>query len=241
MDLEMINEDIKTIIEQATINIMDADNNPRGRGVLVPGGLILTAGHCLNIETTGELALGNYHIETLQAKTFDSSNNLLTLKAMPAMIDPVTDIAALKKLDEQDFFEEAEQFEEFCENTKPVPLNNGGFDFEIEGYQTIAGDDFPIYKPFDVFVYTHEGFWIAGKAKLDQFQDIRFTLGVSWGGQIKGGTSGSPIVNKKGELIGIVSHVKDAESHDIDGFMDDFIFLLEQCLPKRIWHQITKK
>jgi hypothetical protein len=235
----MINEDIKTIIEQATINIMDADNNPRGRCVLVPGGLILTAGHCLNIKTTGELALGDYHIETLQAKTFDSSNNLLTLKAAPAMIEPVTDIAALEKLDEQAFFEEAEQFEEFCENTKPVPLFNDGF--EIEGYQNLAGGDFPIYKPFDVFVYTHEGFWIAGKAKLCPFQDIPFTLWVSWGGQIKGGTSGSPIVNNKGELIGIVSHAKDAESHDIDGFMGDCIFLLEQCLPKRIWQQITKE
>jgi hypothetical protein len=106
------------------------------------------------------------------------------LKVGPLAVEPVSDIGAL---DGQTFFEEHEQFEEFCEHTKPVRL---------------WLDDFQLFKPFPLYI-GHKG-WVRGSAQ--QCRRDAESLWVEASAPIEGGTSGSPVVAKSGKLVAIVSH-----------------------------------
>ena len=102
------------------------------------------------------------------------------------------DIAALGEVDAQDFpgefIENIENFHIFCEKTIPV---------RIAKYSLKEQDEFSIY------VFSHTGEWIQGKAKT-WFSPIPM-FWAEWEKNIEGGTSGSPIVNDDGELVGIMS------------------------------------
>ena len=78
-----------------------------GHGVLVPGGVILTAAHCIDFSTTGGMVLGNYFIEELKT-------HMGQIKAQAMIVEPVTDIAALGCPDDQHLSRDAEAFENFC-------------------------------------------------------------------------------------------------------------------------------
>src|SRR5262249_7907109 len=95
--------------EQATVSLPKRG----GRGVLVPGGYILPAAHCVDWNHEGGMALGDHFIE--EVKTRGGA----TLKARPCAVEPVADIAALQALDYQTFYHDAEAFEEWCDTTKP--------------------------------------------------------------------------------------------------------------------------
>ena len=45
-----------------------------------------------------------------------------TVKTRCLAVEPVQDVAILGALDNQTFYDEVEEFEDFCENTKPVTL-----------------------------------------------------------------------------------------------------------------------
>ena len=85
-----------------------------GLGVLV-GDVILTAAHCVNYKTEGEMVLGDYFIEEIE--TWQGK-----IKVTPIAVEPVRDIAVLGCLDEQEFPEEAEAFGQLCHETTPVKL-----------------------------------------------------------------------------------------------------------------------
>ncbi len=74
-----------------------------GQGVLVHGGFILTAAHCINWKVDGGLALGDHYVEVVSAK----SGKHLSVGVVTA--DPVSDIAVLGSLDDQEFFGKAEE------------------------------------------------------------------------------------------------------------------------------------
>lgn len=77
----------RAIIEAATVRI----ESQGGQGVLVPGGLILTATHCIDWSGTGRMVLGEHYLETVTTK------NGARFRVSPWFADPLTDIAALAR------------------------------------------------------------------------------------------------------------------------------------------------
>src|SRR4051812_29212571 len=72
-------------VEQAVVEL-----SPRGgRGVLVAGGFVLTAAHCVRAVYTGDMALGDDYHECV--KLADGQKLKLRVEA----VEPVADIAAL--------------------------------------------------------------------------------------------------------------------------------------------------
>jgi V8-like Glu-specific endopeptidase len=176
----MLKKLIQTNIEKATVRITKLG----GQGVLVGGNMILTAAHCFDYSLTGGMVLGDYYIEEIKIKRGK------ILKVAPLAIEPLTDIAALGSVDVQEFGEESINFEEFCEKTKPVHL---------------CLKEFELFQTFTVYINSHESKWISGTATLT-YKDAPM-LSLETEEVIKSGTSGSPIVNEMGELVGIISHI----------------------------------
>jgi len=173
-------------IEKATVSLPQKG----GQGVLVGGNLILTAAHCTDYRESslhgeGSFIVGDYFIEEI-------STSKGRLKVAPLAVEPVADIAVLGALDDQEFAEEASDFEAFCERTKPVRL---------------CRSDFPLFEEFKVQIYTHKGIWVTGKAI--QCTEDATKLFVEADEQIEGGTSGGPIINDSGELVGVVSNFSE--------------------------------
>lgn len=155
---------------------------------MVEGNLIITAAHCIHWRIEGSMALGDYFIEDINTSSGEK------LKVMPMAVEPVSDIAVLGPLDNQQFFDEVEEFENFCERTKPVAICQG---------------DFELFKPVPVYIRSHRGQWIKATAK--QCSRDAATLFIESEEQIEGGTSGGPIINEAGELVAIVSHSSEGQ------------------------------
>lgn len=176
----MLQENVYTDVAKATVTLLGKG----GQGVLVSGNHILTAAHCIDFSCEGWMALGDYYIEKI--KTCERE-----LKVAPMAVEPVSDLAVLGSLDDQVFTKEAEDFEKFCKHTKPLPL---------------CRRDFELFQKFRVHIYTHEGEWVTGSA-MQCCEDAEI-LSVEADEQIEGGTSGGPIINDSGDLVGIVSHFR---------------------------------
>jgi len=175
-----------TKIEKATITLVKKG----GQGILIKNKMILTASHCVNYSLSGEMMLGNYYVENISTR----SGNLVV---SPVCIEPIKDIAILGPVDSQELHNEYRLYDEFCGNTFPVKVCRS----KIE-----------VGKKFNIFIYTHKKKWITGKAKLS-FPDSP-VLWIEVDEQIKGGTSGSAIVNEKGEIVGIVTNASESEKSD---------------------------
>jgi hypothetical protein len=173
----------KARVEKATVRILRPD--PIAQGVLVPGRYILTAAHCINWEggDSGSMALGDRYIETIQ------TGNGKQLKVSPCAVEPVADIAVLGAVDDQAIPKEFFAFEEFCEATEPVPVSE---------------DD---ESPTSVHVLTHKGSWISGSARRCGLPHALSTgtIIVLFSNRIDGGTSGSPVIDDSGSLVGLIS------------------------------------
>jgi hypothetical protein len=197
----MLSDAMKQRIAEACVSLpMDPGF---GRGVLVGGQLIVTAAHnvLIQLEQTGRrpladtlmgLGLGDHAklpIETAHGRLF----------VAPLVIEPVADIAVLGPLDEQAFWEDVQAYEAWCEAVTPVAL---------------CVDDLPLRQPVPVTVLTHRGTWLAGTAEQWGAEDSRLWVTVPDG--IEGGTSGSPIVNMHGAIVGIVSQFGGGEADTVE-------------------------
>lgn len=163
-------------VANATVSILEKV----GQGVLVNDYSIITAAHCINYSLEGGMVLGDLFPEKIKTRKGE-------LMVRPVAVEPVKDIAVLSELDNQAFPEEAEEFWSFCDDTNPVPLCRSDFEF---------GETFPVH------IYTHKRTWVTGNAT--SFGGA--SLSVVADEQIEGGTSGGPIINDSGELVGIVSN-----------------------------------
>jgi hypothetical protein len=152
-----------------------------GRGVLAGGGIV-TAAHCVRLDVGGGMVLGDYYIEEIQAGN-------TRLKVRPLAVEPVSDIALLGALDDQQFPDEVEAFEQFCETTSPVPLLTGRIKTR---------------KPMLVRILGHDGNWIDGQVGL--FNEAASSVWVEAEKEVSGGSSGGPILTLGGELVAIVSN-----------------------------------
>ena len=169
-------------VEAATVRLIEKG----GCGVLVPGGFILTATHCIDWSGTGRMAMGEEY--PTKIKTPDGAKFRVGVLAC----DPVSDIAVLGGLDNQNFYEDVEAFEEWRERVKPVPLSTR----LLKGQQSCPA-----------FILTHRRKWIAARATRTgpRFQPLDGSVGLTTK-RIESGTSGSPIVTAEGRLYAIVSN-----------------------------------
>jgi phosphotransferase system IIB component len=180
----MLGDDAKSLIEKATVTISIRG----GRGVLVNSGFILTAAHCLNYTTEGDMVLDGHNIEKIDTC-------LGKFKVAIKTVEPVNDIAALNSLDNQEFWKEASEYQDFCNNTTPVKIAE----------PLLEATNFP------VFIFTHKGTWLKAIAETFGFGDP--VISFECEEQIEAGTSGSAIVNEAGELVAIVSNTNVIDEH----------------------------
>jgi hypothetical protein len=220
----MISKRIRIKVENATVTILKKG----GRGVLVKNGLILTAAHCIEFKCDGEMALGDYFIEEIETSEGKK------LKVVPYAVEPVSDIAVLGSLDGQTFYKEATEFENFCEGKKGLSLCLKKFAWRVE----VPG-----------WIYTHKKTWIKGKMTKYDTKKNAPTISFDADEDIEAGTSGSPIINERGELMGIVSYAAGTDGTTREGMVPSPLFALPVWLyqeitaiePHSLYTQISKK
>lgn len=179
----MLSTKIKSGIENATVKL----TKKVGQGVLIPGGFILTAAHCVEWSLNDEMVLGDDFSEPITTKGGHKLN------AVPYAVEPCKDIAVLGSPDQQARHRDAKAFEGFCEQTQPVPL---------------CLDSFDPFEPVAVWILAHSGAWISAIAKHCSMDST--DLYIDADEQIEGGTSGGPIVDSEGRLLGVVSWFSEA-------------------------------
>jgi len=206
----ILSKDIKAKVARATVKLSTLG----GQGVLVNGNLILTAAHCIHYVMTGGTTLGEWEDILNPIETNDGSRFLVQTYA----VEVVADIAVLGCPDDQEVSEAAEAFEIFCENTSPLQ---------------ICCREFELSQPSPIFIYDHKEKWIAGTAK--QYRENAPFLHIIPDQKIEGGTSGSPVVNGIGELLGVVS--SSGETVSLDGS----IWRPHLALPVRIVQEILNR
>jgi Trypsin-like peptidase domain len=199
-------------VAEATVRIEKVG----GQGVLVPGGFILTAAHCIEWDGSGGMALGDYYIETVKTKRGD------ILRVGPWAADPVSDMAVLGPLDDQAFGEDCAAFEEWTEATAAVPVTDVILN---------AGDSLPVE------ILSHDRGWIGGTV-------TRYGLGgtprsgcvcLETTKEINGGTSGGPVVDSAGKLVGVVSNVSEGGRFGFNGAIP----IANLALPRWVWALIS--
>jgi S1-C subfamily serine protease len=154
-----------------------------GQGVLVPGGYILTAAHCITWDGPGYLLAGQFFMESVEMR--DGRTFLANVDAA----DPSADIAALGPADGQaGLYEDQRAFDKFAYEAPAVPLYTRALERE---------------ESIPVHVFTHKGEWIVGTATGGC---MRGSLWLSATVPIECGTSGGPVVDDDGLLVGLVSH-----------------------------------
>ena len=177
---QSISAEIKKLVSQATFTLRTRKNG-NGQCVMIGGGLVITAAHCLDWNCTGMMAMGEYCLEKIATAHGDVIANTIA-------VEPVSDIAVLGCPDDQALSAEAEIFDAFCEQITPLRLQRRSL--------------IP-FKPFPVWIRTHLKTWIPATATY-YGSNAKFSYRTA--SRIVGGTSGGPIVNQAGELVGIVSH-----------------------------------
>jgi hypothetical protein len=154
-------------------------DNLGGQGVLVPGGFILTAAHCIQWNGEGGMAMGDRFIESITTKSG------ARFRVGPCAVEPVSDIAVLGSLDDQVFFDDCEQFAKWQELTKAVRVAN-----------TMP----PFGVPIPARILTHEGNWIGAAVTRWGHRLRSAVFLIEAEERIEDGTSGGPVVDSSGQL-----------------------------------------
>jgi hypothetical protein len=174
-------------VERATVQL----TTKGGRGVLIPGGYVLTAAHCVGWDLGCGMALGRDYFEPVL--TADGRELQLDVLA----VEPVADIAVLSCPDEERLPELADAFDEFRRAVEPVPLFRG----EFQPADVQPGSPAPYTLP--LLVYGHDRRWIKAAASGFCAGQSRFEMAAEE--YIAGGASGGPIVTADGQLVGVMS------------------------------------
>jgi hypothetical protein len=141
-------------------------------------------------------------------------------------VEPVSDIAALGSADGQVLDHDAEAFEAWCAETSPVPVCSADFAWGVA---------------VPVHILAHTGAWIRAHATRygvpddvpgatpDALVCVKSERGI------EGGTSGGPVIDEAGHLVGVVSWAGGAvDEPALDGMMPR----PHLALPSWIWRRI---
>lgn len=157
-----------------------------GQGVLVSGGFVLTASHCILDPHDGAPIRSNYallsdplviEIETRSAERY---------KVMPVFVDAISDVAVLGALDHPDLFIESGRFEKLCESLSLARVSR----------RTLNPDE-----NCGAWIHTHDQGWVAAEVKMSFGYFMTFVASSP----IASNTSGGPIVDEDGKILGVVS------------------------------------
>jgi S1-C subfamily serine protease len=169
-------------IEAATVEVLTSDSE--GCGVYIGGAMIATAAHCLQwqIGSDGLIAHASA-VRIVSSLGFE-------FKAIPIFADIVADIAILGPVGESEpaVFQDRAAFTEFGRAIDPIPM-----------LTDVPGDG----PPITVRVRTNAGSWMRGVALAGD--DRRNWMQVRLWADIPSGSSGGPIVDCDGRLVGVVS------------------------------------
>lgn len=186
-----------------------------GQGVIVPGGYIVTAAHVVHWRGTGDqhLSPDDYREHVV----FGSRE----FPAAVAAVEVVSDVAVLGEPDGQRDFEGWEAFAGAIEAVEPVRIGS------------------PSLEPFTVHILAKTGDWVTGRAN---HRDGSHRMWVEASAQIHGGTSGGPIVNDEGLLLGVVSSFSEGNPvlRAGDVVCDGAVSLLPLVLPTWLLREILK-
>lgn len=205
-------------VEAATVRLVGRG----GQGVAVRGGIVLTGTHCIDWSGTGAMALGDHFIEEVVTPGGD------TLRLGPVFADPVADIAALAALDNQTFASDAEAFEGWSNSIEPLGISDA-FERWCAPPPRLFDE-----QSFSVHCLKHTGSWVTGEAKRLVFEDLGPRAWMVMSEPIKGGTSGGPIVDDNGDLVGVMSQTVEVEAGPSDGAQPIAAYALPIWLTARI-------
>lgn len=169
-------------VQRAIVNV----GTLGGRGILVRGGLFVTAAHCIQYATDGSMTLG-YHYTEMVSTSFESS-----FRAFVFAVEPVADVAILGP-DQEVLAEDGRRFVEFKRKAAGC----------VGLFRRHVTDNDPI----PVHIWGLDRHWIGGTARHFGPPNAEgATVGIEAKEPIVGGMSGGPIVTSEGMLVGVVSH-----------------------------------
>jgi len=131
---------MKARIARATVHLPKRG----GQGVLVPGGFVLTAAHCLSWDDPGGMVLDASRYSEL-VETRGGERFMLT----PVAREAIADIAVLGCPDDEKFPDLVEAFETWCEATPPISIRTTTLE---------------VREPYRIHVLTHLKTWVRGTA-----------------------------------------------------------------------------
>jgi hypothetical protein len=208
-------------VRAATVTVKLSET-AKGRGVLVPGGFVLTAMHCIGWEGTAGSVPSDHHPVLVEA-------NGHRFHLQPHYADVVSDMAALGELDKQVFWDDGEAFEEWQAMTQPVALSSWTPRLRIprslrrllswtpqsRRRRSLSRVQAPEPRSLSVRFLSNLDEWSPGRVHYGAGGIVDGCVGFEADSKVDSGMSGAPVVDHEGRLVGVVSRSLGGRTHGV--------------------------